>query len=186
METSGRNTHCLTAPFKVLEESSQNNKESMETSGRNTHCLTAPFKVLEESSQNKKHSWDPASTPEKDSQMKESTNKAMYLSEMNKVSEETAQNNDRQCLSNKKHRTNQTPQTINSKSKKITPTYIVVKNFGTPIIISETNLQIAQTASCANNGMDNKTLDTTLQENKLSIESIVHKLLTQLDQFTNP
>ena len=51
--------------------------------------------------------------------------------------------------------------------KRITPTYIVIKNSGVPILISETNLEIAQTASCARNGVNNETLDTTLQINKL-------------------
>ena len=100
---------------------------------------------------------------------------------MIKVSKEITQNNNRQYLSNKRNKVNQK---LNSKFKKIAPTYIVVKDFGTPIVISETNLKIKQTATCNNNGANNKTLDTTLQEDKTSIESMVHKLIAQLDQLT--
>ena len=56
MKTSGRNIHCRTDPFKVLEESSQKNEESMKASSRNIHCRTAPSKVLEESSQKSEES----------------------------------------------------------------------------------------------------------------------------------
>ena len=71
-----------------------------------------------------------------------------------------------------------------SKIKKMTPTYIVIKNSGIPIVISDTNLQIAQTASCAGNGVNNETLGTPVQINKLSKGSLMHKLLAHMDQVT--
>ena len=71
-----------------------------------------------------------------------------------------------------------------SKIKKVTPTYIVIKNSGIPIVISDTNLQIAQTASCAGNGVNNETLGTPVQINKLSKGSLMHRLLAHMDQVT--
>ena len=139
--------------------------------------MRSPLQVLEKESQNDKES------------VKTSGRDTLYLTAPFKILEESSQNKEESerspsinspCLTAPMELSEES-----SKFKKITPTYIVVKNSGTPIIMSETNLQIAQTASCTNNGLDNKTLDTTLQENKLSIESIVHNLLAQLDQFTN-
>ena len=71
-----------------------------------------------------------------------------------------------------------------SKIKKITPTYIVIKNSGIPIVISDTNLQLSQTASCVGNGVNNETLGTPAQINKQRTSSLMHKLLAHMDQVT--
>ena len=149
----------------------------MKTSDGHEHCQLVPVRIREESSTNNEES------------MKTSGGNTHHQTAPIQVLEENSRNNEesmRTTGGNIHYQT--TPGEIledSSKVKRITPTYIVIKNSGIPILISETNLQIAQTASCARNGVNNETLDTTLQINKLSRGSLVHKLLAHLDQVTN-
>jgi len=101
-----------------------------------------------------------------------------------KAVKQIPQNNGEYMKSFEEKTNNQTASTDilgdSSTIKRITPTYIVIKNSGVPILISEANLEITQTAKCAKNRINNETLDTTLNK-----ETLVHKLLAHMDQVTN-
>jgi len=74
--------------------------------------------------------------------MWESGNTAPRLTNTIKVSEESSKNNDPQDLSETISKRNQTPHKLDSESHKFSPTYIVIKDLGIPITISETDLRI--------------------------------------------
>merc|ERR1712105_413192 len=116
--------------------------------------------------------------------MWESGNKAPRLTDKIKVSEESSQNNDPQDHSDTISKRNQIPHKLDSESHKFSPTYIVVKDLGTPITISETDLRINKKGNCGNNDENNKTIAATLPQYRLNVESVVHMLKAQLDLLT--
>merc|ERR1712030_276327 len=99
---------CLADPARMSEKKSQTTqKEGSKATKDKSLNNEKPGRI---SGKKSPGMTNPTRRSEKDSQIEESANKAPCLSEMIKVSEEMAQNNDRQCLSNRKHRINQTPQ----------------------------------------------------------------------------
>ena len=191
-QTSDKPINCQTAPAQSSKKSSQNNEAFMKASAevkktpdKPIRYQTAPVQISEESSQDIEESRDASvkacltilfGNPEENPQYE--------LLEASAIS----------CLAALFKAVKQTPymesvdannqtasiQILEDSSTKITPTYIVIKNSGIPILISEDNLEIAKTAKCAKNGINNETLDTTLSK-----ETLVHKLLAHMDQVTN-
>ena len=68
----------------------------------------------------------------------------------------------------------------NISEKRITPTYILVRNSGVPILISETNLNTTQTTKCNKDGAYNETLKKPLDK-----EELMYRLMAHLNQVTN-
>ena len=68
----------------------------------------------------------------------------------------------------------------NISEKRITPTYILVRNSGVPILISETNPETTQTTKCNKNGAYNETLKEPVDK-----EGLMYRLLAHLNQVTN-
>ena len=150
---SDKRSKCISDSVTISKESSQNIK-SMRRSNSESPCLTDPTKIPKENSQLIKKSMTKISKENSQlikKSMRKSDNKAPSLTETIKVSEESSQNKNHQDISETINKTNQTPPKLDSNSNKISPTYIVVKVIGSPIVISEVNLRIAKKATCDNN-----------------------------------
>ena len=158
----------------------------MRKSDSKSPCLTDPIKASEESSQTTRNEVTILEEITKDTMNNEksaggSGRNSPCLTNSNKVPKENSQNNDPQYLSDTINKRNQTPHKLDPESHNFSPTYIIGKDIGTPITISETDLRINKKVNCGNNEENNKTIAATLPQYKLNIESIVHMLKAQLD-----